>query len=138
LRVLIAEDNPVNQLVARKMLERRGCEVVVVADGREAVDAVKSRRAREPFDMVLMDVQMPRLDGFAATREIRALGERELLVVALTANAMSGERERCIARGMDEYLAKPLDESRLDEVLALASPRSRADASTVPSVAQTR
>jgi signal transduction histidine kinase/CheY-like chemotaxis protein len=104
LRVLLAEDNPVNQQVAAAMLLKRGHTVDVVGTGREAVDAVR----RGEYDVVLMDIQMPDLDGFEATAAIRALPERGTIpIVALTAHALGGERERCLARGMTGYVAKP-------------------------------
>jgi two-component system sensor histidine kinase/response regulator len=104
LRVLVAEDNPVNQEVAASLLRKRGHDVEIVGNGREAVEAV--RRGGEPFDVVLMDIQMPEQDGISATREIRA-GDMTLPIVALTASVSSGERERCLAAGMSGYLAKP-------------------------------
>jgi len=94
----------VNQQVATAMLVKRGHQVDVVSNGREAVDAVRAVR----YDVVLMDIQMPELDGFAATAGIRALPEGRLLpIIALTAHALSGERERCLERGMTGYVAKP-------------------------------
>jgi two-component system sensor histidine kinase/response regulator len=107
LRVLLAEDNLVNQRVAQVLLERRGHTVKVAATGREALAALE----RAEFDLVLMDAQMPEMDGFEASRAIR---EREKLsgghipIIALTANAMSGDRERCLAAGMDGYSSKPI------------------------------
>ncbi|HET7296351.1 MAG TPA: response regulator [Gemmatimonadales bacterium] len=104
LRILLAEDNPVNQQVATAMLGKRGHEVDVVGDGAAAVEAVR----RGAYDVVLMDIQMPEMDGFAATAAIRALPDRkDLPIIALTAHALSGERERCLARGMTGYLTKP-------------------------------
>ena len=112
LRVLVAEDNPVNQRLAVAILSKRGHTVVVAGDGRQAVEAFE----RERFDVALMDVQMPDLNGFEATARIRemekATGDR-LPIIALTAHAMTGDRERCLASGMDDYLPKPLNASAL-------------------------
>jgi CheY-like chemotaxis protein len=104
--VLLAEDDPVNQLVARRLLERAGCHVETASDGRAAIERSQAR----PFDVIFMDCQMPQLDGYDATREIRRLeGEaRRTPIVALTAHAMRGDREKCLACGMDDYLTKPL------------------------------
>src|SRR6185295_15325873 len=112
LHVLLAEDNPVNQRLAASLLERRGHKVAIAANGREAVDAIQ----RQPFDVVLMDVQMPEMGGFEATGIIRARereGAARVPIVAMTAHAMKGDRERCLAAGMDEYLTKPLDPRQL-------------------------
>jgi PAS domain S-box-containing protein len=122
LRVLIAEDNPVNQEVAGAMLRRRGHQVDIVNNGREAVDAV----AKQHYDLVLMDLQMPILDGLGATAEIRAAEKgRRVPIIALTANAAGGEREKVIAAGMDDYVAKPFRAGDLiDAVEAVATPNS--------------
>jgi signal transduction histidine kinase/DNA-binding response OmpR family regulator len=115
LRILLAEDNEVNQLLALHMLRRQGHAVVMAQDGQEAVDAFK----REPFDLILMDVQMPIMGGFDATRRIREMeaaggtpGEaerpRRVPIIAMTAYAMKGDRESCLDAGMDEYISKPI------------------------------
>ena len=112
-RVLLVEDNPVNQLVAKGMLGKLGCEVVVAAHGAEALDQLEFN----DFDLVLMDCNMPVMDGYEASRQIRQSGRwPQLPIVALTANAMSEERERCRAAGMSDYLAKPF---RREELAAL-------------------
>ena len=111
-RILLAEDGTINQLVAIGFLERRGHQVMVVGDGQLALDAIE----REDFDAVLMDVQMPHLDGFAATAAIRRreVGTgRHLPIIAMTANAMKGDRERCLEAGMDDYVPKPIEPESL-------------------------
>jgi CheY-like chemotaxis protein len=117
LRILLAEDNAVNQRVAQRMLQKMGHEVVVAVNGRTAVDAITESR----FDLVLMDVQMPEMDGFEATSAIRALEKQlrrdSMPVVAMTAHAMSGDREMCLSAGMDDYLAKPIDAAALSAVI---------------------
>ncbi|MEI7051400.1 MULTISPECIES: hybrid sensor histidine kinase/response regulator [Pseudomonas] len=112
-KVLLVEDNPVNQLVAKGMLGKLGCDVVVAAHGAEALDQLE----HDEFDLVLMDCNMPVMDGYEASRQIRQSGRwPHLPIVALTANAMSEERERCRAAGMSDYLAKPF---RREELAAL-------------------
>jgi signal transduction histidine kinase/HPt (histidine-containing phosphotransfer) domain-containing protein/ActR/RegA family two-component response regulator len=130
-RVLIAEDNESNLIVARVQLERLGLEVIAAGDGRQALDIL----AGEAVDLVLMDCQMPELDGFAATaalREREAGSDRHLPVVAVTANAMKGDRERCTAAGMDDYLAKPYTGEELFSVLARWLPAERRRAAPAP------
>jgi PAS domain S-box-containing protein len=116
--ILVAEDNTVNQRVATRMLERRGFRVDVASDGREAVEM--HRRGR--YDLILMDCQMPELDGYAATAEIRRSesAPNRTPIVAMTANTLRGDRERCLAAGMDDYIGKPLRASDLEDVLARA------------------
>ena len=114
-RVLLVEDNSVNQRVARRFLERLGCEVEVVGDGAQAVAA----HDKQTYSIVLMDMQMPVMDGLEATRRIRENegGRKRTPIVALTADAMTGTLERCLAAGMDDYLSKPLDIAQLQAVL---------------------
>ena len=111
--MLVAEDNPVNRIVATEMLRKRGVPVEIAVNGREAVAKVLAGS----YAAVLMDCQMPELDGFAATRELRARGVT-LPIIAVTANAMKGDREQCLAAGMDDYLSKPLHATELDAVLS--------------------
>jgi len=115
LKVLLAEDNPVNQKVASAILRKFGHAVTVVADGYEAVEAVR----KGDWDLVLMDVQMPGLDGLAATRRIRALEgpKAGVPIIAVTANALKGDDVRCLEAGMNGYLAKPIEPARLAEAL---------------------
>ncbi len=116
-RVLLVEDHPVNQQVARRLLERLGLKVEMAGNGAEALDKINAQH----FDLVLMDCQMPVLDGYSATRRLREREQRETLprlpVIAMTAHAMAGDRERCLDSGMDDYLTKPLDRALLAETL---------------------
>jgi signal transduction histidine kinase/DNA-binding response OmpR family regulator len=116
LRVLLAEDNPVNQKLATRLLEKQGHRVVLAPNGKEALAALE----REPFDVVLMDVQMPEMDGLEAAALIRRKEEgtgRRVPIIALTAYALKGDRERCLAAGMDAYLAKPIRPDELARAL---------------------
>jgi CheY-like chemotaxis protein len=109
-------------MVAEALLKRRGFDVVVAANGREGVAAYQ----RGPFDLVLMDIQMPEMDGFEALAAIRAIEERtgrRTPVIALTAHAMKEDRERCRAAGMDDYLSKPIEAARLYEIVRVALER---------------
>jgi CheY-like chemotaxis protein len=114
LYILLAEDNPINQKLALTILHKQGHEVVLATNGRLAVDFF----AKQHFDLIIMDVQMPVMDGFEATAEIRR-HEKEtglhIPIIAMTANAMAGDRERCLDAGMDGYVSKPI---RVDELLA--------------------
>jgi CheY-like chemotaxis protein len=117
-KVLLVEDNPINQMVAQKMLEKVGLKAKLANNGVEALQCLRD----ETFDLVLMDCQMPEMDGFDATREIRKLGikalnQQPLPVVAMTANVMSGDRERCLEVGMDDYIGKPVQREQLESIL---------------------
>ncbi|MGH9750682.1 MAG: response regulator [Candidatus Polarisedimenticolia bacterium] len=116
-RVLLADDNETNQMVAVRMLDRIGCRTDVVASGREALEAA----GRIPYDLVLMDCQMPDMDGFEAARAIRRReegGDVRIPIIAMTASALQGDRERCLAAGMDDHLPKPVKIEDLDRVVA--------------------
>ena len=113
LRVLIAEDHVINQGLMMRLMEERGIAGRVAANGSEAIEMLRS----EPFDLVFMDIQMPGMDGYAATRAIREELKLTIPVIAMTAHAMEGEKEKCIRLGMDDHIAKPVRESELDRVL---------------------
>ena len=118
-RILLVEDNQVNQRLAVRMLQKRGYEVDVADNGFEALEQLGSR----PYDLILMDCQMPEMDGFETTRRIRTAEEatgQHVLIVAMTANALPGDRERCIAAGMDDYIAKPVHAEMLYKIVANA------------------
>jgi CheY-like chemotaxis protein len=116
LRILVAEDNRVNQTLARRLLEKQGHAVTIVSNGREAVNAFEEG----VFDLILMDVQMPELDGMAATELIRKLegGRSRMPIIALTAHAMASDRERCLAAGMDGFVSKPIQVGELVQAIA--------------------
>jgi CheY-like chemotaxis protein len=121
LRILLAEDNVVNQKLALRLLQQMGYRADLASNGIEAVESVE----RQPYDVVLMDVQMPEMDGLEAARRITARwqpGERPR-IVAMTANAMAGDREECLAAGMDDYLTKPIRVEALVQALTEAKPR---------------
>jgi two-component system sensor histidine kinase/response regulator len=117
LQILLVEDNPINQKVAARLLEKAGHAVTVAENGRVALDIVTARQ----FDLVLMDVSMPEMDGLEATAAIRqreAGTDRHLPIVALTAHAMVGDRERCLGAGMDGYVTKPVIQALLFQAMA--------------------
>jgi signal transduction histidine kinase len=112
-RVLVAEDNPINQEIVRGLLGMIGLRPDIANNGLEAVQAVHDRA----YDLVFMDMQMPELDGYEATQRIRASGRDRLPIIAMTANALTGDREKCLAAGMDDYIAKPIDTAQIIAVL---------------------
>jgi CheY-like chemotaxis protein len=115
LRILLAEDNAVNQKLALRLLKQMGLSADVVGDGQAAVDAIESGQ----YDLILMDVQMPELDGLEATRQIRQRWpDRAVRIIGLTANAMAGDREACLAAGMDDYVSKPIRPEELATAIA--------------------
>ena len=123
LRILLAEDNPVNQKVVQRLLGQFDCRVDLAGNGLEALDLL----GRAHYDVVLMDVQMPELDGLEATRQIRAADLPQPHIIALTANAMEGDRERCLDAGMDDYISKPIQVGDLAAALSAAPQASAAD-----------
>ncbi|WP_404385634.1 PAS domain S-box protein [Caenispirillum salinarum] len=138
LRILVAEDNPVNQQVAQRMLERLGHHVDLAADGLEAVEAVRAL----PYDLVVMDMQMPEMDGLEATHRIRAMGPPldTVPIVAMTANALPADRQVCLDAGMTDYIAKPVDMDGLaaviDRAMGTASRTEGPDAAPPPATAE--
>jgi len=112
-RVLVAEDNPSNQKLVSILLQKMGLEVAMVDDDQAAVDKIA---AGETFDVILMDMQMPVMNGYDATRQLRANGCK-LPIIALTANAMMGDEDKCLSAGCDAYLSKPIDRAKLSELI---------------------
>ncbi len=115
VRVLLAEDNPVNQKLAKAMLTKAGYQVEVAADGRQVLE--KFSKAPDEFDLIFMDIQMPNMDGMEATRQIRKRGFHHIPIVAMTAHAMKGDRERCLEAGMNDYIPKPIKRERVFEIV---------------------
>ncbi|MBE9580095.1 MAG: response regulator, partial [Proteobacteria bacterium] len=115
VRILLAEDNPVNQKLAKMMLTKAGYQVEVANNGQEAVE--KYTKAPEAFDLIFMDIQMPEMDGMKATKAIRDRGFDTVPIVAMTAHAMKGDREKCLQEGMDDYIPKPVKRELVFEML---------------------
>ena len=109
LRILMAEDNVINQRVGKLILQRAGFTIDLANDGSEALEAHR----RNPYDLILMDCQMPIMDGFEASRSIRQLEQPQPVIIAVTANALVGEREKCLSAGMNDYLSKPFQADQL-------------------------
>ncbi|MBN2717259.1 MAG: response regulator [Deltaproteobacteria bacterium] len=138
LKILLAEDNLTNQKVALGLLKKLGYRADAVSDGEEAIKALESRY----YDLVLMDVQMPRLDGYGATRRIRdasrtSVFDPNIPIVAMTAHAMEGDRQKCLEHGMDDYVSKPIDPARLEEVVTRWLYRSQSFVTRRPTGAKT-
>ena len=124
-RVLIVEDDVRNVYALTAVLEPRGVQLEVARNGLEALAALERQTAAEPFDLVLMDIMMPEMDGLTATREIRKRAEwNRIPIIALTAKAMKDDREQCMAAGANDYIAKPLDVDRLLSLVRVWMPRS--------------
>ncbi len=117
-KALVADDYIINQELTREMLELMGCDVDVAEDGKTALDKYNDNN----YDVIIMDVQMPEMDGYDATKNIREIentsGKKRTVIIAITANAMSGDREKCLAAGMDDYISKPIKGEILQQKLA--------------------
>ena len=137
VRILLAEDNPVNQKLAVLMLSKAGYQVEVVPDGRQAVELFQCKP--ESFDLIFMDLQMPELDGLAATRAIRQLGYEAVPIIALTAHALKGDCEKCLAAGMNAYLTKPINRKAVFDIIDewVLSKKSTIDHSAKPPMQST-
>ena len=120
-RILMVEDNQINQLVVQNLLDIMGLDYAIANDGLEALDVLNQASELSQFSLILMDCQMPKMDGYQATKEIRAghAGDhyKNMTIIALTANAMKGDRENCLEHGMNDYLTKPIDPESLQEIL---------------------
>lgn len=123
----MAEDNSINQRVGKLILQRAGFPIDLVSDGSEALAAHRA----QPYDLILMDCQMPTMDGFEASRQIRQLKCKQPVIIAVTANALLGEREKCLEAGMDDYLSKPFQAEQLVAVVKKWA-ATRADGSSSP------
>jgi CheY-like chemotaxis protein len=123
VRILMAEDNPINQRVGKLILQKAGYAVEIVSDGNQAVEA----HQRHPYHIILMDCQMPAMDGFEASRRIREMNQEQPAIIAVTANALVGERERCLQAGMNDYLSKPFQAEQLISIVRKWAPISRGD-----------
>jgi CheY-like chemotaxis protein/HPt (histidine-containing phosphotransfer) domain-containing protein len=131
LHILLAEDNAVNQTLALFLLEKQGHTVFLAGDGKQALAAWE----QQPFDLILMDVQMPEMDGFEATHRIREIEKgtaRHIPIIAMTAHAMKGDRERCLAAGMDGYVAKPVQSKELAQAIGSLVPAASGIEADVP------
>jgi CheY-like chemotaxis protein len=115
VNILLAEDNPVNQKLAKMMLTKAGYQVAVANNGQEAVENITS--SPEDFDLIFMDVQMPKMGGVEATKAIRERGFNTIPIVAMTAHAMEGDKEKCLEAGMDDYISKPIKREIVFEIL---------------------
>ncbi|MBN2010244.1 response regulator [candidate division KSB1 bacterium] len=113
LRILLVEDNVINQKVAVNLLNKIGLKVEIVNDGAVSIEKIK----KQDYDLVLMDVQMPNMDGFTATRKIRELGYNDLPIIAMTAHAMKGDKEKCVANGMNDYISKPIEPEEMYQTI---------------------